>query len=55
MIILFKGIRRFIVDKRAEFCDHACFFGVAEPKDWMLPKSLAGVESRLEKRSFPMT
>jgi hypothetical protein len=30
-------------------------FGAAESKDWMLPKSLGGVESRHEKRSFPMT
>jgi hypothetical protein len=28
--------------------------GAAESKDWMLPKSLGGVESRHEKRSFPM-
>ena len=49
MIIFFKGIWGFTVDKRAEVCDHSCSFGAAESEDWMLPKSLGGVESRHEK------
>ena len=37
MIILFKDIRRFTVDKRTEVCDHTVLFGAAESKGWMLP------------------